>query len=685
MATVFDFAMMQIIFLTSLFIITKSNNTQPKIYNILPTGSYADDDEPFRDAPPILPSDVFIEMYVYGEYLSTDLEIGIIDEDSDCEYMAEAQITSILDTDGKLGIMHFDTPLLDSYTGNYLYHFCILDPILNEWVFQGSQNSVSFLVYTPWLPPSFLIILIILCFCLSALMSGLNIGLMALNPQELELLKKIGTEKEKKYVQKIIPVRIKGNFLLCSILITSTLCNAISTVLIDKFVPSEITVICTTIIIVLFCEIVPQIVCRYFPLSISANTIYIIKSCMALTAPISYPLSLILNFILKKEITAVYTKERLKELLKMTELPMNEGKIIEGTLDLSQKKVEDVMTPLDDIFKLPVSGVMNFEIVKLILASGFSRIPIYVENEADIRYILLTKNLALLDPDDNIPISVLVEHSNVKCKYIPFGTTLDSALGMFKDSRRHMAFVVDNTFSANNEEKKVLGLITFEDVLEELFQAEINDETDAVVDNRGNHRLLDNLRARGLLSFMHQTHTTHSTETPSENLRLAAFHFLSGIDVFSVEHVSRNVLLKLLRLDSIYCTTHGPIQSYSESIFIKGVPADYFVMILEGKTNVEVGDEGLTFEAGPFKYFGLEALKKVLSTSESLDFKPNFTLQAKKKMMYLKIPVVLYKAALLATNYERLNEVPDISIKSDLYKYFDLLVDYSSRPSEQNK
>lgn len=661
-----DFVIVKICLLTLFFVKTKSD-IQPKIFAILPTGKYVD--VPLGDIP-VFPSDVNVQMYVYGQFMSTTLQIGITDNDS-CKRVAPAELTSVLDDEGKVGVMSFNSPSRDRFQfKKRLFHLCVLDPKLNKWVFQGSNNNISFFVYDPLLTPAFSIVIIILCYCLSSLMSGLNIGLMVLSPQELDLLKKVGTAKEKKYATKIIPVRKNGNYLLCSILLTATLCNVISTIYIDKFVSSEATIIITTVIIVLFCEIGPQIVCTYYPLSIGANTVYITKLCMILTAPVSYPLSMLLNCFLGKEIAAAHTKERLRELVKMTELPANEEKIIEGTLDMSQKRVEDVMTGVDNIFKLPLSGVMCYETIELILESGFSRIPIYVENELDIRYVLLTKDLALLDPDDNVPISALVEHSKIECKYIPCGITLDRALAMFKDSRWHMAFVVDQAFPIDKVEKRVLGLITFEDVLEEILQAEISDETDTGDDDKIKEKLLEHLRTKGLLPSQNTDHV----ETPSEHFQLGAFYFLSEIDKFSNEYLSRNILLKLLKMDILH-TADTSTDVWEENIYVRGVPANYFVMILEGNMNVKIED--FIFEAGPFAFFGLEALKQDSLPEASLGFIPSFTLQATKKTMYIKISSVLYNAALLATDYERLKKVPDIGINSELYKYFNQLVKQS--------
>ena len=62
---------------------------------------------------------------------------------------------------------------------------------------------------------------------------GLNLGLMALDQTELKIVQNTGSEKEKGYANKIFPIRSKGNFLLCSLLLGNVLVNTSLTILLD--------------------------------------------------------------------------------------------------------------------------------------------------------------------------------------------------------------------------------------------------------------------------------------------------------------------------------------------------------------------------------------------------------------------------------------------------------------------
>lgn len=74
-----------------------------------------------------------------------------------------------------------------------------------------------------------------------------------------QILRNTGTEKEKKYASKIAPVRDQGNYLLCSILLGNVLVNSTFTILLDGLTSGLFAVIFSTLAIVLFGEITPQV------------------------------------------------------------------------------------------------------------------------------------------------------------------------------------------------------------------------------------------------------------------------------------------------------------------------------------------------------------------------------------------------------------------------------------------
>ena len=190
------------------------------------------------------------------------------------------------------------------------------------WYHQGTSEWLKIQVVpkpNAYLLPGWLqIMCIIILLCLSGLFSGLNLGLMTLDPTELKIVLNCGTQREKRYAKSIMPLRKKGNFLLCTLLLGNVLVNTTVTILLDDMTSGWIAVIGSTLGIVVFGEIIPQALCSRHGMAVGAYTIWLTKFFMIVTFPLSYPISKILDCILGAEIGHVYNRERLMELIKVT-------------------------------------------------------------------------------------------------------------------------------------------------------------------------------------------------------------------------------------------------------------------------------------------------------------------------------------------------------------------------------
>lgn len=80
-----------------------------------------------------------------------------------------------------------------------------------------------------------------------------------------------GTDRERKYAAQIFPVREHGNYLLCSILLGNVLVNSTFTILLDGLTSGLIAVLTSTIFIVLFGEITPQVRLNHYCLLINGS------------------------------------------------------------------------------------------------------------------------------------------------------------------------------------------------------------------------------------------------------------------------------------------------------------------------------------------------------------------------------------------------------------------------------
>lgn len=345
--------------------------------------------------------------------------------------------------------------------------------------------------------------IIVILLILSAITSGLNLGLMSLDMNELAVIKSCGSAREKRYASIIIPLRKRGNYLLCSLLLGNVMVNSSLTVILEAMTSGLVAVIGSTLAIVVLGEIVPQAFCARQGLAVGARTIYLTYGFMLLTFPLSYPISCLLNCVLGEEKGNVYDRERLMEFIKITghhtQLEADEVAIISGALKLKKIKVDQIMTRIEDVFMLPMECVLDRDTIRAIIEKGYSRIPVYdFGNRKQIRGLILAKDLALLDPDDKTPIVNMLTYCKHPLIFIDDYATLDVALNEFKTGKSHLAVV--RRLQDDGETDRYyesIGVVTLEDVIEEVLQTEINDETDTLSDNR-----LKSLRTQAQVSHL---------------------------------------------------------------------------------------------------------------------------------------------------------------------------------------
>ncbi|KAM6431834.1 metal transporter CNNM4 isoform 1-T1 [Liasis olivaceus] len=505
-----------------------------------------------------------------------------------------------------------------------LYVLCTRSDPAQPWLrLEGKDAFLRVVEEKKHLLPLWLqIILLLGLLVLSGMFSGLNLGLMALDPMELRIVQNCGSETEKRYARKIEPIRRKGNYLLCSLLLGNVLVNTTLTILLDDLIGSGlVAVIASTSGIVIFGEIVPQALCSRHGLAVGANTIVLTKVFMLLTLPVSYPISKLLDFILGQEIGTVYNREKLVEMLKITEpyndLVKEELNMIQGALELRTKTVEDVMTPLHDCFMINSDAILDFNTMSEIMESGYTRIPVFEEERSNIVDILYIKDLAFVDPDDCTTLKTITKFYNHPVHFVFHDTKLDAMLEEFKKGKSHLAIVQ----KVNNEGEgdpfyEVLGLVTLEDVIEEIIKSEILDESDMYTDNRTKKRVSNKKDKRDFSAF--KDNDTESKVKISPQLLLAAHRFLSTeVTQFTATFISEKILLRLLKhRDVIHELKFDEENKRSPRHFLfnRNKPADFFILILQGKVEVEAGKENMKFETGPFSYYGVMALSPPVTT-----------------------------------------------------------------------
>ncbi len=137
------------------------------------------------------------------------------------------------------------------------------------------------------------------------------------------------------------------------------------------------------------------------------------------------------------------------------------------------------MTPLESVFMLEKNAKLDFETIAKIAQEGFSRIPIYEGNRENVVGLLHVKDFTLLDPDDNMPVKALLEFYNHKVCFCEADKPIDEMFEEFRKGETHLAFVTDIIQTTDRDPYDMcIGIVTLEDILEELVQMEIYDEFD---------------------------------------------------------------------------------------------------------------------------------------------------------------------------------------------------------------
>ncbi|XP_040217222.1 metal transporter CNNM1 isoform X2 [Rana temporaria] len=459
----------------------------------------------------------------------------------------------------------------------------------------------------------------------SAIFGGLRLCLLSLDPVELRVLQNSGSAAEKAQAGRVQSVRARGSFLLCSLLLGNALANAsLAGWLYRVVLPAEpwLAVLASTAGVFLCGEVAPYSVCSRHGLAIASRSVCLSRLLMAVTSPLSFPLSRLLDWALPQEISTFYTREKLVEMLRAADpyndLLKEELNIIQGALELRTKAVEDVLTPLGDCFMLRADAVLDFATVSDILRSGYTRIPVYEgDDRANIVDILFVKDLAFVDPDDCTPLQTVTRfyHRPLHCVFND--TRLDAVLEEFKKGKSHLAIVQ----RVNNEGEgdpfyEVMGIVTLEDIIEEIIKSEILDETD-LYNNRKKERNPHRERKQQDFSLFKLTDSEMKVKI-SPQLLLATHRFMATeIEPFKAPFLSEKILLRLLKHPHVIQELRFDEKnkrSTEHYLYQRNKPVDYFILILQGKVEVEVGKEGLRFENGAFTYYGVPAIMTTVSS-----------------------------------------------------------------------
>ncbi len=320
-------------------------------------------------------------------------------------------------------------------------------------------------------------IIIIILLSLSGLFSGLTLGLMSLDPFDLKRKVKL----KDRYAKRILPIRKNGNLLLCTLLLGNVAVNAALAVFLGSITAGIMAGVVATGLIVILGEIIPQAMFSKYGLELGSKFVWLVYIFIVLLYPVTKPISMVLDYFLGGELPTMFSKRELRLFVQEqkkhnnSDISKHEFQILEGGLGFSERFVKDVMTPVVNTFFVKQDTILDKGKLQEIHARGHSRIPVYFETSElnKVVGILYTKDLIALDPDDNIRVKEIMR---ANAHFIKENDKLGRVLDIFKKSKVHLLIVL-------NQYKQVSGIVTLEDVLEEIV-GEIVDEYDKFVDMR---------------------------------------------------------------------------------------------------------------------------------------------------------------------------------------------------------
>ncbi len=308
---------------------------------------------------------------------------------------------------------------------------------------------------------------------MSGLFSGLTLGLLSLDKNELKRKISLG-DKE---AAKVFVVRKRGNLLLCTLLLGNVGVNSTLAIFLGNISSGVVAGFVATGLIVIFGEIIPQATFSRYALKAGAKLAWLVRFFVFILSPICWPIAWALDKTLGEEMATIYSKKELMKIIeehqgsKESDVDADEERIIKGALSFSNATAEKIMTPRTVVFMLNDELSLDKEILDKIKKEGFTRIPVYGKTRDDVWGILYVKDLI------NVKLGTKVKniYRQEKILIANRNTHLDELLALFIKTKIHVVFIQDKY-------KGFEGIVSLEDVLEEIIGQEIVDETDKVVD-----------------------------------------------------------------------------------------------------------------------------------------------------------------------------------------------------------
>ena len=326
-------------------------------------------------------------------------------------------------------------------------------------------STYSYMEYT------ILFIEVLLLVSFSAICSGLNVSLLSLDIADLRRQAKLGSKAAK----KVLPLRKNSYLSVAAIVLSNVGAVSANSLVLGQYVSGLIAGLVSTLLIVVFAEVFPQALFTRRALKFCSIFAPLLRMMILVTYPVSKPLQILMDRLFGKgQERGLQTRRELGLMItehlgdNQSELDEDEVEIIRGALMLSEKRVRDIMTPIKKVYWLTPDTVVDSAKIDEIKMKSWSRIPVLNKARTECVGILLMKDLVDID-FDNHPLRV----DELPLHYTPAVgsmTALDTMFRKFINARSHLIPIEKDDW--------IVGIVTIEDLIEEILGHEIIDETD---------------------------------------------------------------------------------------------------------------------------------------------------------------------------------------------------------------
>lgn len=304
---------------------------------------------------------------------------------------------------------------------------------------------------------------------LAAICSGLNVSFMSLQVADLRRKAKLGNP----YAVTLLPLRKNGHLTLAAILLTNVAAASATPLVLDTQINGLVAGIISTLLLVTFAEIMPQALFVRQALKYCGRLAWLLRTMIFITYPLAKPLQVILDKLFGNEKPELHTRHELGLLIsehlntRSSELDEDEVEIIRGALQLSEKRVHTIMTPIRQVYWLSAKGKVDSRTIDEIKAKGWSRIPIFNPQLTTCYGVLHIRDLLDIDFNGGVPVQDLPIYP---IEVVGSMTALDTLFRRFITGGVHLIPV--------EKDDRIVGIVTIEDLLEEIVGHEIEDEAD---------------------------------------------------------------------------------------------------------------------------------------------------------------------------------------------------------------